>query len=90
MGISENGHSNLGIMSRTVNKNIIQGLGTVINNSVINGILGTIIYLEMEKAQGQYNEKNPTRAEVISIIGCKLMYTSDFSNANNIFQSAEQ
>lgn len=57
MGISENGHSNLGIMSRTVNKNIIQGLGTVINNSVINGILGTIIYLEMEKAQGQYKRE---------------------------------
>lgn len=53
MGLSENGHSNLVIISRTVNKNIIQGLGIVINNSVKNRVLGTIVYLEIEKTRGQ-------------------------------------
>lgn len=37
-----------------MNKNIIQSLGIVISNSVINGILDKIVNLEMEKTQGQY------------------------------------
>lgn len=52
MRISENGHSNLGIMGRIANKNIIWGLGIIINNSVIS--LGTIVYLEIEETQWQY------------------------------------
>lgn len=43
MCISENSDSNLGNISRTADTNIIQGLGIVIKNSVINDILGTIV-----------------------------------------------
>lgn len=73
MWISENSRSNLGIMSRTVNKNIIQGLGIVINNSVINGILDTIVYLEMEKTQGQCKLEKHKYSKVITKIGCYLI-----------------
>lgn len=53
MSFSENGGFNLGIMSRTANTDIFQGLRLVIKNSVIDATVGTTVYWEMEKTQEQ-------------------------------------
>lgn len=53
MWISENSGFNLGIMSRTSNRDIFHGLRLIIKNSVIDDIVGTTVCQELEETQEQ-------------------------------------